>query len=363
MSAFLRYGSQPLSTKVKTFQTLVGVGASIIKSRIARRRQPIFLSLFVTNHCNLRCRYCFIIDETVPKERLRAQYSKQEIFDLVDEFYSMGTRMVFLLGGEPLVHPEIGEVVDYIVDKGIYLHLITNGTLLHNKIKEIGRAHCICVSLDGVGEINDCLRGTGTFERALVGIRAAVANGVPTRIHCVLTRRNLLEIRPLAELARDLGVALTFSPPNYLGETANPDMRISKDEYKQAWSGIWQLRKEGFPIGNSSLAIEKCKDWPIDYHQYIRRGERHLGYKPVFCRNGHTYVALGAEGVMYNCINLGCLNGPNIGEMGVRQAWERLLEWRPDCVSCASINCIETGIMLAGRLEAISYGGRFHMDR
>lgn len=61
---------------------------------------------YQTNRCNLRCSYCFVIDECIDKAILEAEYEKQELFHIIDEFYEMGTRMIFLLGGEPLVHPD-----------------------------------------------------------------------------------------------------------------------------------------------------------------------------------------------------------------------------------------------------------------
>jgi hypothetical protein len=75
--------------------------------------------------------------------------------------------------------------------------------------------------------------------------------------------------------------------------------------------------------------------------------------------NGYTYAALSADGIMYNCINTEC-QGPSIYEMGIKKAWERLLEWRPDCVSCSSINCIETAMLLNFRKDILFSGLRLH---
>lgn len=344
-------------------KTFVDLSFKMLKSRIIKKRVPVFLSLFITNRCNLRCKYCFVIDEGLDKKILHAEYSKEEVFRIVDEFYDMGTRMIFMLGGEPLVHNDIGEVINYIVCKGIYLHVVTNGTLIKKKLEEIKNAHVLCVSLDGIEEINDSLRGAGTFRKAIEGVKTAVAAGIPTRVHAVLTRNNLKSIRRLAELCGELKISLSISPPNFLGETVMPELRITRDEYKEFWKEYYEMYREGLPIANVPGAIRKCIDWPVDYHEFIKAGERHEGYKPTFCMNGYTYAALGAEGTMYNCINLGPLNGPNIHEIGIRAAWDKLLEWRPGCVSCASINCIETALMLNLSPESILSGLNFHAKR
>lgn len=345
---------------MSSLAALGGLGLGVLKANLLRRRVPIFLSLFITNRCNLRCRYCFVSDADCSKEFLSKEYSLEEVKRIVDEFYAMGTRMIFLLGGEPLVHRDIGGVIDHIAGKGIYLHVVTNGLLIERRLADLKRCHVLCVSLDGVGAANDSLRGSGVFDKAVSGIRAATGAGIRTRVHAVLNRHNLRSIKPLAEVCRDLGVELTVSPPNFLGETGQEYMRISRSEYREFWKGYLKLYEEGYPIGNSPEAIRLCRDWPADYHRYIRRGERFAGYKPTFCLNGRTYVALGADGTMYNCINLGCTHGPNIKEHGIRGAWDRLLEWRPDCVSCSSINCIETAHFLELRLSTILRGFEFH---
>ncbi len=342
------------------WRSLAGLGFNLLRANLSGGRRPVFLSLFITNRCNLKCSYCFVSDASLSPEFLQLEYSFDQIRELVDEFYALGTRMIFMLGGEPLVHRQIKDVVDYIVGKGIYLHLITNGVLLEKKLSDILRADAICVSLDGVGEDNDCCRGAGVYEKAVAGLRAARAAGLPCRIHAVLTRRNLHRTRPLAELARELDAWLTISPPNYLGETADETLRISDEEYRVFWREFLELQREGFPIANSPDAIRQCAAWPLNYHEYIREGETFPDYRPTYCLNGRLYVALGADGTMYNCINLGCTNGPKIQQYGVRGAWERLLDWRPDCVSCASINCIETAMLLKLRLGTLREGFKFH---
>lgn len=347
---------------MKNLKTLVSLGGQILKNKVTSKRAPVFLSLFVTNRCNLRCKYCFVIDENIPKEILNAEYSIEQLRAIIDQFYALGTRMIFMLGGEPLVHPDIGAIIDYIVEKGIYLHVITNGTLIEKRLAELRKAHVLCVSLDGPADVNDPMRGHRTFERAVKGIKASVAAGIPTRIHAVLTRFNLHRMRELAQISKDLGAPLSISPPNFLGEAADENLRITQDEYKVFWREFLGLCNEGFPIANSPDAIEKCLTWPTDYHKYIRVGEKYKNYSPVFCLNGHLYAALSADGRMYNCINLEC-QGPSIHEHGIKSAWDKLLEWRPDCVSCASINCIETAMMLRLQRKILFSGYKLHKMR
>ena len=66
---------------------------------------------------------------------------------------------------------------------------------------------------------------------------------------------------------------------------------------------------------------------------------------------------------MFNCIQLGCMNGPNIKEHGVRRAWELLREYRPNCESCSSVNTIEVAAYLNVRHEIITDGLKFFFGK
>ncbi|MBF0553530.1 MAG: radical SAM protein [Nitrospirae bacterium] len=347
---------------IKNLKTFTELGYYLAKAKLTKKRIPAVASIYITNLCNLRCKYCFVVNDKFPSETLKSELSKSEVFEIVDELYGMGTRMMYLLGGEPLVHKDIGSIVDYIVHKGMYLHIVSNGTLLEKKIRDIRRVHGICVSLDGIGDDNDIIRGNNVFEKALSGIKASLNANIPTRIHAVLTRHNLYTFRSLAELSKKIGIQLTISPPNYLGKCDIPEISFTNEEYKEFWLSYLKLKKEGFTIGNSYEAILKCLNWPKDYHEYIKIGETFKYYKPVFCADGYTYLNIHPDGTMYNCIQLTEPNaGPNIKEVGVKKAFERLIEWRPDCVSCSNMNAIEKSLMNNLNINTILSGLLFHL--
>lgn len=348
--------------KLQNLKIYYSLAVGILKSKLTQKKTPLIVSFYFTNHCNLRCTYCFVVNDDVPKEIMKSEFTKQETFDIVDELYDMGTRMIFLLGGEPLIHEHIGEIADYITNKGIYCDITTNGVLLSQKADQLHNVNAICVSLDGVDEDNDYLRGKGVFDKAIKGIKASIAAGIPTRIHTVLNRRNLHSIRKLAELARELGVWMTISPINVLRENNTDESRISNEEYKAFWNEYLGLKKEGFPIGNAYDSINECINWPKDYHEYIKIGEKFDNFKPTPCVDGFNYFNLHADGTMYNCIALTKPGvGPNIKELGIRGAFEKLSKFRPDCASCSWMNHIEKTRVLEFRLSSIISAIRFHL--
>lgn len=320
----------------------------LLRFKITGRKEPVFVCFYLTNRCNLRCKYCFVIDEKIDKKILSAEFTREEAFRLVDEFYSLGTRMMFLLGGEPLLHKHVGDIVEYIVAKGIVLHVVTNGTLLGEKVEAVKKAHAVCVSLDGVGETNDRLRGEGVYERAMAGLKKARENGVRCRIHSVVSRSNLRRFEEMAKLAGELGVPLTVSPSTHIGRTDFEPLSITDDEYREFWTKYRELKKRGYPIGNTFKAIDAVRTWPIGYHE-IMKDDTPLPsryQKPPRCVSGDIFCGLEPSGTLYYCVQLGCYRGPNVREVGLRNAWEILVRERPDCASCASINTIENSMTM-----------------
>jgi MoaA/NifB/PqqE/SkfB family radical SAM enzyme len=330
----------------------------LARLKITRRKEPVFVCFYLTNRCNLRCKYCFVVNETIDKNILSAEFTREEAFHLVDEFYSLGTRMMFLLGGEPLMHKHIGDIVEYIVAKGIVLHVVTNGTLLAEKYEAVKKAHAVCVSLDGVGEMNDCLRGEGVYERAVAGLKKAREQGVRCRIHSVVSRGNLRRFEEMARLAGELGVPLTVSPPTHIGRTDFEPLNISDEEYREFWTTYRELKERGYPIGNTFRAIDAVRTWPIGYHEIMKDDTPLPGRyrKPARCVSGDIFCGLEPTGTLYYCVQLGCYRGPNVREVGLRKAWEILVRDRPNCVSCASINTVENS--LAMRLDPGALFGR-----
>ena len=333
--------------KLNKIISMSRVVKNILISRIFNKRMPIFLSLCLTNACNLRCTYCYANIDNRFDNNPHEGFTKEEVFKIIDEFYSMGARMVFLLGGEPLVHNNIGDIVKYITKKGMHLDILTNGTLVEKKIEEIKTAHNICFSLDGDEEFNDSLRGKGVFNKALSGIDICKKNNVGARVHAVMTKGSLKQLKFLANLCKQKKIILTYSPPNYLGNSEEQEIfKISDEEYKEFWLVYKELKKKGYPIGNSYAAIDKVLNWPINYHDYIKPDEKFDNYKPIFCASGHTYCAVDSDGTLCNCINLGMKTGLNIREVGIKKAWEKLPDFRKNCYSCASLNTVETSIYM-----------------
>lgn len=167
--------------------------------------------------CNLACPHC--LDDKSVLELARAD--RHQIAHLLAESPVLG---VDISGGEPLLLRELPELIDVLVAGSCAVSVTTNGTHLARRAEALAaRVDAVRVSLDGPDtEQHDRWRGAGSFERAVAGIRAAVAHGIPTQIQTVLLRSCAqTSARPIVELAARLGVhGVTFLQMLPIGEGA-----------------------------------------------------------------------------------------------------------------------------------------------
>jgi radical SAM protein with 4Fe4S-binding SPASM domain len=167
---------------------------------------PLLVYIELTHRCNLSCVYCY--NRSGPS---RVDYLSGEcVRSLLLEFRKFGVFYVSFTGGEPLLHPDVFELLDLAGNYGIRQILATNGTLITeriaDKIASIG-VNQVQVSLDAAdGETHDVLRGqSGAFRRAVEGARLLSKNGVPVTICCVATEDSLPRLDALIDLSVSLG--------------------------------------------------------------------------------------------------------------------------------------------------------------
>jgi len=167
---------------------------------------------YLTEGCNLRCRHCWI----APKYQREAnQYPALDLDlfkSIVEQAKPLGLTGVKLTGGEPLLHPQLKEILEYIQTEDLSMTLETNGVLCTSKLAR-QMAACkdpfVSVSLDGAdAEIHEWVRGvTGCFDETMSGIRNLADAGLRPQVIMTVMRRNKDEMEPVVRLAERLGAA------------------------------------------------------------------------------------------------------------------------------------------------------------
>lgn len=114
---------------------------------------PIYVEMSLTNNCNLRCKFCALDFMRTGKNFLDLEKTKHAI----DKMAELGIKSIMLGGeGEPLLYPEIIELVEYIHNKGIDIAITTNGTYLEKDIAEHLIAYCKWVKISvNAGTVED----------------------------------------------------------------------------------------------------------------------------------------------------------------------------------------------------------------
>lgn len=167
------------------------------------KRSPVVV-WNVCRHCNMTCPHCYASASARPSA---GDLSTSEAERMLDGMAEVGVRILIFSGGEPLLRPDLLELVAYARGLGLACHLSTNGVLIDADMA--ARLHgagitYVGVSIDGTREHNDAYRGlAGGFDRALEGLSHARSAGMRTGLRMTVTRRNRGEIGALLDLCRE----------------------------------------------------------------------------------------------------------------------------------------------------------------
>ena len=254
----------PLIQKIK-------VAKYILEQKIkGNKKYPLVLMLEPLFRCNLSCSGCGKID--YPDEILNKRMSLKECLEAVDE---CGAPIVSIPGGEPLVHTEIGEIVQGIIDKGKFVYLCTNAILLEKKLDLFKPSQYLTFSihLDGLKKEHDhSVCREGVYDKVIEAIKKAKQKGFRVNINCTLFHQMTPErTAKLFDFVTELGIDGITVSPGYAYERA-PDQKnfLKRKKTKKLFRDIFKLGKgKKWVFSQSSLFLDflagnqnyKCTPW------------------------------------------------------------------------------------------------------
>jgi MoaA/NifB/PqqE/SkfB family radical SAM enzyme len=223
----------------------------LLKCKILKERSPAGAAIKITQQCNLRCNHCpwqNQITETLPFMEWKT---------IIDELYSQGVIVIVVEGGEPTLYKDAANVVEYIKSKGMYCIYSTNGTL------DIANIHpdVFWISIDGMRETHDRVRGAGVFEKVIGTLRKN-----PDKKFISLTtisKTNRQDIEPLCEYfsSSELlnGLMFHFQYPY----AAIKDAALDREERRAVARQLIELKKKYPKVMNSVSYLKTVgKDKP-----------------------------------------------------------------------------------------------------
>jgi 12,18-didecarboxysiroheme deacetylase len=149
----------------------------------------------VTRKCNLNCIHCYSESENKCYD---GEMNTDQAVRFIDDLAGFGVPVLLLSGGEPLLRPDLFDLITYTRKKGIRCVISTNATMISGDVAEkLGRAGLsyVGVSIDGIGKVHDHFRGcNGAFDFALKGIRNCMNAGIKVGLRFTITKNNADQI-------------------------------------------------------------------------------------------------------------------------------------------------------------------------
>jgi hopanoid biosynthesis associated radical SAM protein HpnH len=254
-------------------QQVVDIGKYLVTQRLrGRKRFPLVLMLEPLFRCNLACTGCGKIQH--PTEILKQNLTPQQCFAAVDE---CGAPVVSIPGGEPLLHPQIDEIVKGLIDRKKYIYLCTNGILLEKSLDKFQPSPYLAftVHLDGMRELHDkSVDRKGVFDTAIKGIRAAKARGFRVAINTtVFDGANPEEMQEFFDFVGTLGVdGMTISPGYSYEWAPDQDHFLKREQANALFREIlapYKAGKKKWDFNNNPLFLDflmgeknyECTPW------------------------------------------------------------------------------------------------------
>lgn len=236
---------------------MLKVASYIIKQKAAgKSRYPLVLMLEPLFRCNLTCTGCGKIQ--YPADILNRHLSPDQCFAAAAE---CGAPMVSIPGGEPLLHPQISEIVGGLIERRKYVYLCTNALILKEKLDSFrpDRLFTINVHLDGQRKFHDRSVGReGVYDKAVAAIYEAVKRGFRVTTNTTLYNdADPGSVRAFFDEMMGLGVEGMTISPGYCYEKA-PDQQhfLDNSETKKLFFEILSKRKKHWRFNQSPLFLE-----------------------------------------------------------------------------------------------------------
>jgi radical SAM protein with 4Fe4S-binding SPASM domain len=287
----------------------------------------------ITDVCNLKCKHCSAnagagINELSTEEALKA----------IDSLNKFGITILAFSGGEPLMRRDFFKLAKYAADKGIYVAVATNATLITKEkakaMKEAGIEY-VQISLDGAeAETHDYFRGVpGAFNKTIEGIKNVVAEDFFVEVSTTITKLNYKEMPKILDLCENLGVdwfmAYNFIPTGRGIEITELDLTPDEREellkmlYKRMQNSNVAMLSTAPQFARVCLEASCESEALVLSHFYSAKSREKIKGLAEFiggCGAGRFYIAIKPNGDIQPCVFLPLKLG-NIKNTNLEDLW------------------------------------------
>ncbi|MBI5410246.1 MAG: methyltransferase domain-containing protein [Nitrospirae bacterium] len=255
------------------------------------------LWIYYTLACNLRCKHCLVSAGSSLKKEL----TTEEIKGVVDEAIKLGVKRFYITGGEPFIKEGIFELIKYITKiKKRELIVLTNATLFDDRRiaelkKVMGPKLLLQVSLEGPNAgIHDKLRGKGSFDAAVNGIKKLVGIGITPIISTAINKYNEKEILKTSRFLSKLGIKehnILWMHAKGRGANNVNELFVPSERIALAMKNLKKSYKE------QDLILDNIESLKV-------RVRTKRGRKNDLCNNCFEKVCVNSDGHVYPCASL-----------------------------------------------------------
>ncbi|MBI4158722.1 radical SAM protein [Candidatus Woesearchaeota archaeon] len=225
---------------------------------------PYWMVYFPTDACNYKCKHCYL--ENIPE---KDEMSYEEVIKIFSSSASLKHTRIGISGGEPFLRKDIVKILVELLNLGYKLEITTNGAF-PERIKEFllkaedpSRVD-IAISIDGLKEVHDNIRGDGAFEKAIKSLKIVKECEVRLfQVNTVIQKTNFHQLEEIRAYFADLGVRYHFFIP--LLSTSNKRVAYTDAEIEKALPYIhykfdikYLLTKGGFRIQDCHAGQTTC---------------------------------------------------------------------------------------------------------
>lgn len=287
--------------------------AAKLRRVVADAHRPSLVSWNLTRRCNLRCPHCYL--SAGKKEE--AELETAECLSLVEELRALGTEMVILTGGEPLLRKDVFEIASAASAAGMWVVMGTNGVLLDDRVAE-KMIECgvkgVGISLDSLDPAkHDAFRGgPNAWRHSVRGLEVAVAHGLEVLVQTTVMDFNRDEIPKMIDFARAKGAwsfNLYFLVQTGRGQLLND---LSAEDTEELLGQLVDAQDAARPM----LVRSKCAP------QFKRLAYERAtgGMESGGCMAGTTYCRITPSGDVTPCPYMDAVAG-NVRERSFTDIW------------------------------------------
>lgn len=324
-----------------------------------RLSAPLDVQIELTEKCNQKCFHCYNYwrySEEIGKNEL----SIQDFLIVVKKLVTAGINSITLTGGEPFLRPDLlFSILEYCNKNNIKASINSNATLIKksdaDKMRDLGVTH-VLVSLLGLEKTHNSITNSNTFKKACDGIAVLVDNKVKVSVNMAVSKLNLLELRDVSKIAKNLGAIVFCATPVVPSHQSNKEFLLSGEECKQMLRTLLRIKDE-LQISIDTLEpIARCLFKEDEEYEFVNFfGNR-------ICSAAVTACAISSKGAVRPCIHADIEFGNLIYE-NFFDIWEKMKFWAsPDilpneCRSCKAVVICEGGCRMSAKLMIGCYDG------